>query len=174
MEFDVSSIDLKDLLRALIANAKPKGLGEAEYNWRRSRKENTDSISDKEMNEFFKNFHEELEGGQRIVDYYMGMPIKLDLAKKPSGRIVTSSLGYDRAHGRYAFLKVLLTYFHADDILILKKGYPQYYTFEETPFVKKANDALRKLVSKSLKTQTSNGASWKIDITHPSYQLFQV
>lgn len=128
MEFDITEIDKKLLIRTLFAHSAPVGLGQAEYIVRKSHGEVVDGISDEEceylLNEF--NHSSERPAGFGILDYHKGKPMKLIFFRKQNGRVIVSSDSYDARNGRFRFLEAMLNIFHLDEIKITKKGYRQF------------------------------------------------
>lgn len=173
MEFDITNIDLRTLIRGLIAYAEAKNLGEIEYSIRKYRRDLVDSISDEELDFEVYGFESLNEGGYRLFDYYKGKPIKLDLRKKTNGRIIAYSSGYDSRNGKYRFLEVLLDFFSHEEIKIIRKGYG---FMEEFDFPKNEDKdeidlfILKNLVAKSIKEKDEFGRFWRIDVNSVGYK----
>lgn len=174
MEFDVTGLHQIDLLRALISEAKPKGYGVKIYEDSLDRGENVNSISDEEAAVFFADFNSGREPNLQIVDYYKGMPIKLDLHKKSNGQIVAASFGYDVSHGEFAYLKVLLTYFHIDDIIILDKFHSTQFKGDDSLKDSAEVIELNAFIEDAVSTPYKYGSYWKLDPLHPTYQSFKI
>lgn len=126
-----------------------------------------DSISDEELELEIYGFESLTEGVYRLFDYYKGQPIKLDLRKKPNGRITANSSGYDTGNGKHLFLEVLLDFFSHDEIRIIRKGFGH---FDDFNFPKNAERdeidlfILNKLIKTGIKGLDEFGRFWTIDI----------
>jgi len=166
MRLDITNIDRKMLLKGLLAYASPVGLGIADYNYRKSIRDNVDGLTDDECEELLYEFETKDEGYTRVVDYYKGQPIKLDLLKKKSGQIIVDTTGYDTRNGKYKFFEVMLDFFLEDEIIVLTKGYPQHLSFQDDDRnIKPFKSIIKNLISK----QGNYGKYWIIDTNHESY-----
>lgn len=174
MKFDVTHLNLKDLLRALVANAKPKGFGEKIYEDSIDRGENVQSVSEEEMAVFFSEFDAMTEGMCRIVDYYKGMPIKLDLTKNDNGQIIASSTSYDVAHGAFEYLKTLLTYFVLDEIIIIDRSTHHSVDFGQDISHQEHARFLKTFVEDANRVAYEFGYYWKLDPRHRCYESFRI
>ncbi len=166
MEFDITNIDLRNLTRALIAYSEPIGLGKEEYTYRKKHKDLVDSISDEELDYELYDFENSNNGIFRIFDYYKGKPIKLNLKKKPNGRIIASSIGYDTRNGKFRFLEILLDVFSLDEIRIIRKSYGHMSDFDFPKNDERDEIDLfifNKLIKTSIKNQDEFGRFWTLD-----------
>ena len=173
MKFDVTHLNLRDLLRALVANAKPKGYGEKIYEDCIFRGENVQSVSEQEMEDFFAEFETMVEGSCRVVDYYKGMPIKLDLNKN-NGQVIASSVSYDVAHGEYEYLKTLLTYFLLDEIIIVDRTVHSLADYKPGEYQLEQARLLKEFVSDAERVSYEFGHYWKLNPLHPAYAGYQI
>ncbi|MDR1347787.1 MAG: hypothetical protein LBJ63_05060 [Prevotellaceae bacterium] len=124
MEFDITNIDRKVLLKAVFEFATPIGVGVAEYFVKKENGENVDSLTDDECDEILYQFNTSSSNKHiRILDYYKGKPMKLIFYKAKNGKISVQSDRYDSRNGKYRFLEAMLNYFSVSEVLILKKGY---------------------------------------------------
>lgn len=174
MKFDVTNLNLRDVLRALVANAQPKGYGEKIYADCLDKGENVESVSDEEMDEFFSEYVSMANGSCRVVDYYKGMPIKLDLTKEGDGQITANSIGYDISHGEFEFLKAILPYFVLDEIIIIDRS---EHAMADPANRNSGIDQVRLLksfVEAARRVPYEFGYYWKLDPLHPSYAQFKI
>ncbi|SHK69019.1 hypothetical protein [Epilithonimonas mollis] len=163
MRFDISKLDLKLLLRALILNSEPNGIGIAEYLIKKDRNLLVDSITDKEFEFYTYDLRNAKEGNFRILDYYYGKPIKFDIRKKANGQILVDSSAFDSRIGKYKFLEILISYFQTKDFTIIKKGYT-YNNFPETDLNRKEDiKELKKITNNLLVKRNVNGRHWIVD-----------
>lgn len=173
MIFDITNIDLRTLIRALIAYAEPKGLGKLEYSTRKKHKDLVDSISEEELNIEINSFENLIEGSYRLFDYYKGKPIKLDLKKKSNGRIIVSTSGYDTRNGKFRFLEVLLDFFALDEIRIVQKSYGHMSDFD-FPKIEDRDEIddfiYNNFVNSSIKNKDEFGRFWTIDSNNVGYK----
>lgn len=172
MEFDITEIDKKLLIRALFAYSAPVGIGVAEYAIRKARKENVDGLSDEDCNEILFDFNQIEKGNMRVLDYLKGKPMKLDLIKKTNGRILTNSAAYDARNGRFRFLEAMLDTFSADEIMIVKKGYPEFNFSGQAENLKrpKANEKMfRAVIKNTIKKESKYGKYWAINENEKDY-----
>lgn len=123
MEFDITHLDRKLLLRSLLAFAEPIGFGIIEYDNRKAKNQNVDGITDEECEVILYEFENMEKGYKRVLDYYRGQPLKLDFYKKANGQMFASSTSYDERNGKYRFLEALLNSFLKDEIKIIRKSY---------------------------------------------------
>jgi len=163
MRFDISKLDLKLLLRALILNSEPKGIGIAEYFIKKDRNLLVDSITDEEFEFFTCDLKMAKEGHFRILDYYHGKPIKFDIRKKANEQILVDSSALDSRIGKFKFFEILISYFDSQDFKIIRKGY-SYNHFPETDLDRKEDIKYFKKISDNLiEKRNENGRYWIID-----------
>ncbi|CAL2094539.1 hypothetical protein [Tenacibaculum sp. 190524A02b] len=156
MILDVTELDKKLLIRALYDLASPVGVGVQEYNARKQSGQMVHDITDfdcdvllapfkdisrKEFDEAIKWLKEDGEDvnvlgsgmGDRVADYYNGIPLKLDLFRPYAdfNKIFFSTEGYDLRNGFYLSLEVLIKYFPLDDFKVILKEYPDYLNLDD-------------------------------------------
>jgi hypothetical protein len=171
MEFDITNLDRKLLLKALIAYANPVGLGIEEYNARKSWKENVDGLSDEECIEILYEVENIDYGPVRVLDYYKGQPIKLDIYKKRTGQLIAGSTGYDSRNGKYKFFEAMLETFLEDEIKITRKGYGHDSFMNDKKYSRPEEqmNVFKLLLKDTIKVQGEYGSYWKIDSTRNPY-----
>ncbi|CAM1345109.1 hypothetical protein [Tenacibaculum amylolyticum] len=180
MEFDVTNLDRKILLRALFAYSSPKGLGNIEYTFRESQNENVEGLSDIECEEILYELEKMKSGTIRVLDYHKGKPMKLDFKKKDNGQIKISTTAYDQRNGKYRFFEAILDTFLEEEIIITKKGYGGITSFPKIELSRSKEQVklLKSILSNSVLSENKNGRYWKIDSSKkeyksPSIQLFE-
>jgi len=175
MEFDITEIDKKLLIRTLFAHSAPIGLGQAEYDVRKSFGETVDGISDEECEYLLYeyNHNSKRESVFGILDYHKGKPMKLNFFRKRNGRIITSSDSYDARNGRYRFLEAMLNTFHLDEIKITKKGYRQFVMTDlpsDLERTKEQNKTFKDLLKNMTEKREYFGKYWEFDLNKAEYK----
>lgn len=163
MRFDITKLDLKLLLRALILNSEPKGIGITEYIVKKDKNLLVDSISDEEYEFHIYDLKKAKEGSFRILDYYHGKPIKFDVQKKINGQLLVDTSAFDSRVGKYKFFEILIGYFDAKDFKVIKKGYSSN-CFPETDSERKMEiNFLKKVHNNLVEKRDQHGRYWLID-----------
>lgn len=121
MIYDVTNIDKVKLIQSLYLFAKAKGFGIIENKAKEYLGKDVNSISRKECEELIENAKETFHSIE-IVDYYDGVPLKIDLEKK-DGKLYFWSFDYDYRHGKYRSLEAFLYNLSYDEIIIKRKSY---------------------------------------------------
>ena len=175
MEFDITDIDKKLLIRTLFAHSAPVGLGQAEYDVRKTFGEVVDGISDKECDNLLGEYRYISERDKifGILDYHKGKPMKLNFYRNKNERVVTSSDSYDVRNGRYRFLEAMLNAFNLDEIKITKKGYRQFVMVDLPSDLVRTKEQ-KKMFMDLLKNMTEKreyfGKYWKFDLDKAEYR----
>lgn len=165
MEFDITDIDKKLLIRTLLAHSSPIGLGRAEYKFRKSIGEVVDGISDLECEYLLSEFNNSTErsAGFGILDYHNGKPMKLNFYRKTNGKVIVSSDSYDVRNGKFRFLEAMLNTFFLDEIKITKKGYRQFVMTDlpsDLERTKEQNKFFRDLIKNTIQKKDNYGKFW--------------
>jgi len=152
MEFDITNIDKKLLVKTLIAHSNTIGLGKEEYKFRKSFGEIVDGINDIECDYILSEYNNSKKGRSHfeILDYYKGKPIKLNFYRNSKGKVLVNTDSYDVRNGKYRFLESMLNTFFLDEIKIIKKGYRQFL-MTDLPESLKRNKEQNKLFRELLK-----------------------
>ncbi len=171
MVFDITNLDKELLIRSLFVYAEPLGLGKNEY-YSRFIYENANILNDKEYERILWEFDNLDYGNSRLLDYYKGKPMKLDLTKKKNGRILASTEGYDIRNGKYRFFEVLLNMFLMEDIFITRKGYSPYI-FNNPPENirrnKEEENTYKNILNNVIQKENEYGKYWVIDQSKIKY-----
>lgn len=174
MEFDITDIDKKLLIRTLFAHSAPLGLGKAEYDVRKSRGQVVDGIGDEECGYLLSEYNSSYErpAGFSILDYHKGKPMKLNFFRKTNGKVVVDSDSYDARNGKYRFLEAMLNTFLIDEIKITKKGYRQFTMVDlpshlERP--KEQNKMFKDLLKNTEQKKNEYGKFWEFDKSKVNY-----
>lgn len=113
MKIITNKIDRILLLQTLFYHGKQKGLGKL--------------VKDPEMTENdaidLLNGKEEDKVSGLLIDYYDGVPMKIEFCKDKSGDEFIDTSDYDYAHGEYRFLEAMLNSFDLSEIVISKRVY---------------------------------------------------
>ena len=175
MEFDITDINKKKLIRTLLVHSVPIGLGQAENDFRKSFGEVNDGISDEECEYLLAeyNYNSERDSLFGILDYHKGKPMKLNFYRKRNGRVVTSTDSYDARNGKYRFLEAMLNAFHLDEIKITKKGYQQFIMTDLASDLERTKEQAR-MFRDLLKNMTEKreyfGKYWRFGLDKAEYR----
>jgi len=173
MEFDITHLDRKILIRALFAYSSPVGIGIAEYQTRKLRNENVDGLSDSECVEILFKFEQMESGYKRVLDYHKGKPMKLDFVKNLNGQIKVGTSAYDARNGKYRFLEAMLDTFLEEEIIITKKGYGEFVFSVQPEHLNRPKPDLqmfKNILKNCIPNKSENGRFWKIDSTKKEYR----
>ena len=102
MEFNITHLDKILLIQTLYIHADPKGYGEKQYRQLLKEGKVVEGLPMEECKAMLEGKHRD---PGYLVDYYNGKPLKLDWVSSPGGQLITRTLPYDIAHGKYRFLK---------------------------------------------------------------------
>ncbi len=172
MEFDITHLDRKILIRALFAYSSPVGFGIAEYQTRKLRNENVDGLSDFECAEILSEFEQMESGYKRVLDYHKGKPMKLDFVKNSNGQIKVGTSAYDARNGKYRFLEAMLDTFLEEEIIITKKGYGEFAFSAQSKHLNRPKSDLKmfkSILKNCIPNKNENGRFWKIDSNKEEY-----
>jgi hypothetical protein len=170
MEFDITHIDRKILVRALLVYAEPVGYGAFEYENRKAKKQNIDGLTDKECEDILFDYENMEIGHKRVLDYYRGKPLKIDFYKKENGQMFANSNAYDERNGKYRFFEALLDFIIIDEIKILRKNYGENDIIGQPEHIYRPNEIikeLKKIIDNCEVHQDEFGKYWS---TNPSFK----
>lgn len=170
MEFDITHIDRKILVRALLVYAEPVGYGAFEYENRKAKKQNVDGLTDKECEDILYEYENMGIGHKRVLDYYRGQPLKIDFYKKENGQMFANSNAYDERNGKYRFFEALLDFIIIDEIKILRKNYGENDIIGQPEHIYRPNKIikeLKKIIDNCEVHQDEFGKYWSIN---PSFK----
>lgn len=173
MQFDITELDKTLLIQTLFAHANPLGMGKFEYSHQKSLGDNVDGLTAEECELILCVYDDRKSGITKVLDYHKGKPIKLFFERKPNGRVLVSTNGYDSRNGKYRFFEALLNIFSLDEILITKKGYGQFALadLQEHLIRPKAEEAVFKSILKhTMAKENKLGKYYAIDESQINYQ----
>lgn len=124
MVFDLKHLDLVRVIQALFRSSIPAGIGIAHHLI-----EGSEQLTRTECEELLMNGAKTI--GTRsviLIDYVKGRPIKFDFVTTTGLAYATA---YDTRNGKYRFLEALIEEFGKDSIVIKRKKYPPYTSFDD-------------------------------------------
>ena len=170
MVFNITKLDKVQLIQALYVHSETVGMGKSEYDFRDAMGQNVIGLTEEECNDILSR---DVPGSNGyLLDYHNGKPMKLHFAHKKNGDIWVCSDSYDSRSGRYRFLEALLSVFSVDEIVIVKKGYPQHLTemiANCTKREKEETSLLKNMLSQTIKEQ-NGGSQWIFDTSKVRYR----
>ena len=108
----INKLDRINMIKALFLHGEQKGYG---------RLVKSPEISDDDVKKMLHPFSG--EKSSIVIDYFKGVPIKIEISKDYNGNEYLDLSDYDYVHGEYRGLEALINTFELEEIILKRKSY---------------------------------------------------